>query len=74
MTDLRTPAEWCAEYGIAVLDPDGWRGAGGREAEPWEEPVTLAEFAERVWVCTIDTRGAHDGWERLITDSRGVAP
>lgn len=39
-----TPAEWCRVTGVRILDPDGWRGDGGRD---WAEPVTLIEFQER---------------------------
>lgn len=45
----KTPAEWCRIEGVEILDPDGWRGANGR---PWNDPITLAEFQERLVVCT----------------------
>lgn len=46
---LKTPAEWCLLEGVEILDPDGWRGHNGR---PWEDPITLAEFRERLIACT----------------------
>ena len=50
MTDkLKTPGAWCAELGYEVLDPDGWRGSEGR---PWTDPITRAEFEERLVTCT----------------------
>jgi hypothetical protein len=40
----RTPDMWCEIYGLAVVDPDGWRGEG---APDWEQPLTLPDFASR---------------------------
>lgn len=48
--DLKTPAEWCRIEGVEILDPDGWRGRDGR---PWTDPITLAEFQERLVTCTM---------------------
>jgi hypothetical protein len=47
---LKTPSDWCLVEGIEILDPDGWRGVGGR---PWTDPITLAEFNNRLIVCTM---------------------
>jgi hypothetical protein len=47
--ELRTPDEWCRIQGVQVLDPDGWRGRNGR---PWMDPISLAEFQERLVTCT----------------------
>ena len=44
MPDLRTPEDWCTEYGLDIRDPDGWRH---EDAPPWDEPITLVEFARR---------------------------
>jgi hypothetical protein len=46
---LKTPDDWCRTQGVQVLDPDGWRGRNGR---PWEDPISLAEFQERLVTCT----------------------
>ena len=27
--ETKTPEQWCEIKGIYILDPDGWRGAGG---------------------------------------------
>ena len=47
--ELKTPDEWSKLEGVEILDPDGWRGRNGR---PWTDPITLAEFQERLIVCT----------------------
>jgi len=47
--DLKTPDEWCGIQGVQILDPDGWRGRHGR---PWTDPISLAEFRERLATCT----------------------
>jgi hypothetical protein len=52
---LRTPTEWESVTGIRVIDPDGWRGVGGRS---WEEPITEAEWDKRVSVSTIEHQKA----------------
>ena len=66
MSALRTPTDWCMTLGVRILDPDGWRGAGGR---PWKDPITEDEFRDRLRVCTIDVRAA----EYLETASGGAA-
>lgn len=48
--DLKTPDEWCRIEGVEVMDPDGWRGRDGR---PWTDPITLAEFKNRLIICTM---------------------
>lgn len=48
--DLKTPDEWCRLEGVEVMDPDGWRGRNGR---PWTDPITLAEFKNRLVTCTM---------------------
>lgn len=52
MTDpvRRTPAEWAAEIGYRILDPDGWRHDGG---PPFDQPLTYAEFEPRFAVSTV---------------------
>lgn len=47
--DLRSPAEWCHIEGVQILDADGWRGRDGRD---FTDPISLAEFRERLVVCT----------------------
>lgn len=41
---LRTPDEWCAEYGLDIADPDGWRSKGD---PAWDEPIDLPDFWRR---------------------------
>lgn len=47
--DLRSPAEWCHIERVEILDADGWRGRDGRD---FSDPISLAEFRERLVVCT----------------------
>lgn len=54
----KTPAEWCAELGARIADPDGWRD-GTRD---WNEPIDRAEFDQRLMRCTIDMRGYPKFW------------
>lgn len=46
----KTPAEWAAERGSRILDPDGWRMDG---APPFDEPTTYADFSWRFAISTI---------------------
>lgn len=65
MSELKMPEEWCAEYGLQIADPDGWRGAA---APPWDQPIGLVEFADRFAQCTVNTAaGDH---ERMRADVR----
>lgn len=48
-TELKTPEEWCRIEGVQILDADGWRGRDGRD---WNDPISLAEFQERLVICT----------------------
>jgi len=60
----RTPEEWCAAYGLTVLDPDGWRMPS---APAWTDPVGLAEFYHRAIESTTD--GAFTGaFTRIAAD------
>ena len=49
INDIKTPDQWCAEYGYKVLDPDGWRN----ENASWDEPIDRETFLRRLMVCTI---------------------
>lgn len=49
-TALKTPEEWCQIEGVQILDADGWRGRDGRD---WNDPISLAEFQERLVICTM---------------------
>ncbi|MFC5268438.1 hypothetical protein ACFPJ1_40570 [Kribbella qitaiheensis] len=46
---LKTAEEWCQIEGVQILDADGWRGRDGRD---WTDPISLAEFQERLATCT----------------------
>lgn len=66
MQTLRTGAEWAKRYGITIMDPDGWRRNDG---VTMETPITLLDFANRVWECTI--MGVKpDDWNTLQNDVR----
>jgi hypothetical protein len=41
---LRTPTEWANLEDCLILDADGWRG---RDAKPFDEPITQAEYERR---------------------------
>jgi hypothetical protein len=64
-----TPEQWCAHYGVTILDPDGWRTAG---APAWDQPISLAEFSARAMRCTVDT--SSPGWDRMIRDLAAEPP
>lgn len=49
--ELKTPDEWCAQYDILIVDPDGWRGT---VYLPWLTPITLHEFYMRGMHSTVD--------------------
>ena len=40
MEETKTSREWCAEYDVEVVDPDGWNEHG----KTWFEPLTREEF------------------------------
>lgn len=62
--DLRTPDQWCAEYDIRILDPDGWRGT---HRLAWDFPISLAEFWRRSRTSTTDA--ANPAWTRVAADA-----
>lgn len=43
-TNLKTPAEWCAKFGVEVLDPDGWNR---KDPNCMKYPITQSEFIEK---------------------------
>lgn len=45
----RTPDDWSIDYGVTILDPDGWR----RDGQPWDEPITESDFFARMVQSTI---------------------
>ena len=49
-TALTTPDEWCKQFSVTVHGPDGWR----RDGRPWSDPITEAEFWERVAVSSCE--------------------
>jgi hypothetical protein len=65
----RTPEAWCAEYGVDIVDPDGWRS---KDAPAWDEPITLAEFYDRAIQCTVRAVADVD-WKRIYRDAQAVA-
>ena len=64
---LKTPEDWCAVYGLEIADPDGWRTS---DAPPWDQPISLPEFAERFALCTVDTVVGEHG--RMRDDVRAA--
>lgn len=65
----RTPEEWCAQYGVDIIDPDGWRS---KDAPAWDEPITLADFYDRAIRCTIRSVICVD-WTRIVRDAKAAA-
>ena len=66
MQTLRTGTEWARHYGIIIMDPDGWRR---NDDVTMETPITLLDFANRVWECTI--MGVKpDDWNKINEDVR----
>jgi hypothetical protein len=63
MTEKKTPAAWCDQYGLDVLDPDGWR----RDHAPWAEPVTLPEFWRRFTASTV-RQLSYTEYDRVLAD------
>lgn len=49
---LKTPAEWAAELGVEIRDPDGWRTGSKLGAKSWDEPLSEDEFRQRLAGCT----------------------
>jgi hypothetical protein len=46
--------DWCEIFEIEILDPDGWRGIGGRSANVnLLEAITVEDFATRIMDSTI---------------------
>jgi hypothetical protein len=43
--EKRTTWQWCEEYEVDIVDPDGWRCV---DAPAWDEPITLSDFYQRV--------------------------
>lgn len=43
------PHRWAWHHNMQILDPDGWRVDG----KDFHEPITEAEFLERVLICTV---------------------
>ena len=81
LPDLRTPAEWAEEFGVAITHADGWAGGPGRfVAKSLDEPLERGEFQARLSSSTIAdlVTGAHvrkpRTWaERLDLDPVAVA-
>ena len=47
---LHTPSEWSALDGVTVMDPDGWRGTRTLPAKSFDEPISRAEWEQRLSV------------------------
>jgi len=46
----KTPKEWCAELGLTIVSPDGWRTS---TAPSMDKPISLDEFRTRAYYSTI---------------------
>ena len=47
--DLHMPSYWETQCGIRIVDPDGWRGKGGRR---YDDEISREEFEKRAAVST----------------------
>ncbi len=64
----RLPEEWEEEYGLRVIDADGWREPG---APAWTDPITLPDFYARY--CRSTVAGLTDElYERLHQDVKAA--
>jgi muconolactone delta-isomerase len=64
---VMSPQQWCDVYGVRIIDPDGWRS---RDAPPWDQPITLVEFARRARICTTDA--ANPAWSGVSRDAAAL--
>ncbi|HEY3559635.1 MAG TPA: hypothetical protein VGL05_19335 [Kribbella sp.] len=55
--DLRTPTEWAKLEDCLILDADGWNG---RDAKPFDEPITQAEYERRRAISTCRFPASYD--------------
>mgnify|MGYP003651607146 CR=1 FL=1 len=54
------------EYGITILDEDGWDRKGDNFKASWSEPISKEEFDKRLMTSTL-----YGGdWNRYIEDGR----
>jgi hypothetical protein len=65
MTDLRTPRQWEYQYGIEVLDADGWTD------NAYSQPITRGEFLKRAMASTVEATSG--GWYRASALDRVAA-
>lgn len=54
---MKLPSDWEDEFGVIVLDPDGWRG---KDHKSWDEPITRDEFWHRMVQSTVIGLAVHD--------------
>lgn len=66
--EMRTPEEWCDQYGLTIADPDGWRE---RDAPPWDQPLALPEFWRRFNQCTVRAVD-REAYDRIVADVRAA--
>ncbi len=50
MADLKKPVEWQVEFGLVIVDADGWRGKDGKS---FDEPISREEFQKRMMISTV---------------------
>lgn len=48
----KTPEMWAVEHEVYIMDADGWRRSSPLGEKDFDEPITEAEFLERLQICT----------------------
>lgn len=58
---VKTPDEWCREFDVTIMDPDGWRPGCSLGYKQYSEPITKNEFRHRMYESTASIIGkAHE--------------
>lgn len=62
--EKRSARQWCEVFGLVVQAPP--RGWSGRWALPWESPLTLSEFYERICRSRLGFSSRSTSWFSLM--------
>lgn len=70
--ELKDAYQWSEEFGIVILDADGWRGSFDLPELPLETRVSRKEFEQRMNISTIGPRAAFEKQERGMPSNEEV--